>query len=60
MEGHVLLQGMAQLWKGLYCRKAWRSYGRACIVARHGTVMERSVLLQGSGTPLNTKKKNCL
>jgi len=47
MEGKVLLQGMAQLWKGVYCCKQWHSYGRECTVASSGTVMEGSVLLQG-------------
>ena len=56
MEGSVLLQGMAQLWKGVYCCSS-------C------TIIERSVLLQGmdsyerectvsgSGKPLHTTNK---
>ena len=45
MEGSVLLQAVAKLWKGVYCCRQWQSYGRECIVANSGTVMEASVLL---------------
>jgi len=46
MEGNVLLQAVAQLWKGVYCCRQWHSYGRKCIVAGSGIVMEGNVLFQ--------------
>ena len=46
MEGNVLLQAMAQLWKGVYCSRKWHSYGRECTVPGSGTVNEGSELLQ--------------
>jgi len=46
MEGSVLLEAEAQLWKGVYCCRQWHSYGRECTVAGSGTVVEASVLFQ--------------
>ena len=33
MEGRVLLQAVAQLWKGVYCCKQWHSYGSVLLQA---------------------------
>jgi len=44
MDGSVLFEAVAHLWKGVYCSRQYQSYGMECTVPGISTVMEGSVL----------------